>query len=275
MVDELQILDEAVRAPEKLSAEQLDSLANLVEQHPYFQTGHILYAKCLKNAGDARFDEQLSLTAIHTNNRDLLYDLISIPAPTVKKHIVQETTTSEVQPATEDREVLEADAEKETQAKEEKLDVDYKAEEDLATLEQNYQAAAIANEFLSTDELEDPVKDIQISIETAPTPDKLSFNDWLKEYEEYPTETEMVVPVESSPTEVTPVEGTQAFYSPSRMAKQSVEENEEIVTETLAKIYVAQNHIDKAIWAYEVLSLKFPEKSAYFATQIKTLKDRN
>jgi len=45
-----------------------------------------------------------------------------------------------------------------------------------------------------------------------------------------------------------------------------------LVTETLAKIYAQQKHYQKAIEAYKNLSLKFPEKSTYFAGQIEKLK---
>lgn len=57
-----------------------------------------------------------------------------------------------------------------------------------------------------------------------------------------------------------------SFFSPARMGKMSLIEDETFVTETLAKIYEKQQDYKKAARAYARLGLKYPEKSTYFAT---------
>ena len=64
------------------------------------------------------------------------------------------------------------------------------------------------------------------------------------------------------------------FFSPTKKAKESLAENDDIITETLAKIYVLQKNYNKAIEAYEKLSLIYPEKNTFFANQINRIKDK-
>ncbi|MFM7079316.1 MAG: hypothetical protein ACKOYC_05950 [Bacteroidota bacterium] len=65
------------------------------------------------------------------------------------------------------------------------------------------------------------------------------------------------------------------FYSPGNMARKSAQEHEDLISETLARIYAQQGRFDKAIVTYERLSLKLPEKKAYFASLIENLKSKN
>lgn len=115
----------------------------------------------------------------------------------------------------------------------------------------------------------------------------LSFAQWLKEVnrlalrQDTPTEEELKEEtkneafslidkfIQNAPR-ITP-QRTE-FYNPVNMAKKSVTEDTEMVTETLARIYEKQGNIPKAIRAYQKLSLKYPEKSLYFASLIENLK---
>jgi hypothetical protein len=57
-------------------------------------------------------------------------------------------------------------------------------------------------------------------------------------------------------------------------ARKSAEDPNDLVSETLASIYTEQMLFHKAIDTYQKLSLKFPEKKAYFADQISELQKK-
>ena len=61
------------------------------------------------------------------------------------------------------------------------------------------------------------------------------------------------------------------FFKPINVAKESLIENESLITPTLAMVYLEQGHYDKAILAYKKLCLKYPEKNSLFANQIKLI----
>ena len=105
-----------------------------------------------------------------------------------------------------------------------------------------------------------------------------SFAEWLaltktKKIERTEEKEEKLIDkfIETEPKINTPKR--EEFFSSEQSAKESLIENDEIVTETLARVYLEQAHYDKAIAAYEKLSLKFPQKSSFFATQIKLIYD--
>jgi hypothetical protein len=63
------------------------------------------------------------------------------------------------------------------------------------------------------------------------------------------------------------------MYNPVTKAKESVEENDDLVSETLVKIYVQQGMYRKAVKSLEKLGEKYPEKKTYFASQIIKIRE--
>ena len=122
------------------------------------------------------------------------------------------------------------------------------------------------------------------------TEEKHSFSEWLKLSQAKPIEREektfkqnqslndKLSLIEQFVAKDKPKPKKEDFFSPSKQAKKSVEDKMTFVTETLARVYLEQEHYDKAKLAYQQLSLKYPKKSSFFAGQIelidKLLKDK-
>ena len=107
-----------------------------------------------------------------------------------------------------------------------------------------------------------------------------SFSDWLSSLpseqertERKKEQIELVDQFLKEPPRFQPKKGETAEQTPN-IASESVQERSEFMTETLAKLYIEQGHVEKAIEAYDILRLRFPEKSSFFAGRIRALKQQ-
>ena len=64
----------------------------------------------------------------------------------------------------------------------------------------------------------------------------------------------------------------QIPYKSEDLSEKSWIATDELMTETLAKVFVKQKKYDKALEAYQILGLKYPEKNSFFALRIKEIK---
>lgn len=129
---------------------------------------------------------------------------------------------------------------------------------------------------------------------TTPTKEKEALTiESQEEIIEQPTKEEVIIEIEEKP--ITPPKKSFDFFADSTEAflkslsnkkqkknkstsnhlddsvKESVTENEEVISETLADLLALQGKKDKAIKMYKALSLKFPEKNLFFAEKIEEL----
>jgi len=132
----------------------------------------------------------------------------------------------------------------------------------------------IEEKILLDEETESPSEErdqIQVVEPTTAVQPK-SFTDWLKMGQMIDEGKEEQEEEEKKPTFYHFEKPKKEFYSPAKKAKESVSENAMPVSETLAQIFALQGNINKAIQVYEQLSLSFPEKKSFFASQIRNLK---
>lgn len=111
---------------------------------------------------------------------------------------------------------------------------------------------------------------VELSGRPQPKP-KSSFKSWVKQFQPahvQPHIDELMENVKPAPRKRKKKSRIVSF------AEQSLRENEELVSETLAELLVQQERYEKAVRMYRRLILIFPEKSSYFAKIIEDLQKR-
>jgi len=226
--------------PESIDIQDVSMLETLVKEYPYFSVAQVLLAVGMMRENHEKAQQQLQKAAAMAPNRNVLRKLCTqlpdeyVPQP-VENEVIPEKTIL----------IPEIDL--------------GGTPEDL-----NREMALLEEKKKSLDELKAIIENKIAELEkqkktTKKTEKKLSKAEIIDKF------------IAENPSISRP---KQEFFNPISAAQESVIDQENIVSETLAMIYEKQGYYEKAISIYEKLKLKYPEKSIIFAGQIKTLKDK-
>ncbi|MFA5620289.1 MAG: hypothetical protein WDA08_08300 [Weeksellaceae bacterium] len=231
---------------------QLSDVALLqdeIDKYPYFSTLRILLLFGLKEFDHTTYQEELKKTSIYSPSRAALYHYLHKEK---KASETEFTTTPEI---SSDENISEETKMHPT----EKFDENF-----VETLE---------NEIEETEN-----KPIE---KKEPLPSQMTFSEWLalsnsdSEPEKTPSEREIKYRlidefIEKSP-KISPIEKPRFDSQPVKT--EPTPEYSDLMTETLAQIYTEQKKHEKAIRAYRILALKYPEKSDLFHDKIRQLEE--
>ena len=261
-----------INQPETLKGAAVDDVKSLTEKYPYFAIGQALLAIAYQNENSNEYEQQLRLAASIVPNREKLrlFSLIAkrrLETPVEVPQLPDEykpkerffTAVETINPAEEAndssiiREKVFIIPEIDLSGTQEELSAE------MALLEEKRKSLdelkAIIAARLKAMEEEKKQKE-----EGKAAPKKLSRKELIDKF------------IVENPSISRP---KAEFYNPISVAQNSITDQENIVSETLAQIYAKQGYMEKAISIYEKLCLKYPEKSVYFAAQIEELRKLN
>ena len=282
--------------------QMIGEVSELISIFPYFQSAYVLLLKGLQNTADVRFENQLRTSAMHIANREVLYYFLKKEPVTGKEsrepepvERTQENENTDTQQVVIESAKNSADLISEIEKNSagnisaDKLK-DYSI---MVTAESGGKDSdatiMIINE--ESGEIEervtymDPgfsVQEDEDLLELDPERDKLSVSDMSQEQTDQKTKTEPASVKQLQSELIDKFIIANPRIEPVReksdtpvidISKPFVERQEGFVTETLARIYIRQGYYSRAIDIYERLSLKFPEKSSYFAALIEEVKE--
>ena len=103
--------------------------------------------------------------------------------------------------------------------------------------------------------------------------EKYTFLDWFDKINESKSSLNSKIDIIDNFIKNSPKISIDKKYIPTSEFKIDTNLKDDLITETLAKIYISQEKYNKAIKAYKILSLKYPKKSSFFADQIERIKN--
>ena len=247
-----------INNPAAVEPKSIGDIKELVDFFPYFQSAHLLLLKVLNDTSDVKFSGQLLSSSVHIADREVLYYLLNTEQ-VAKTDLPEQVISEEI-------------AAKGTSKDDQDFELDTSATDfqPVASLNTEEAVTVSATELLDFEYVPDVV-------EGAVSTD-LKINNLPDGH----------LPGERKEEEISQADLINRFIlanpriEPSRekiehpitdVTITQPEEKQSFITETLARIYINQEYYSRAIDIYEKLSLKFPEKSSYFASQIEKVKE--
>ncbi|MBT4840574.1 MAG: hypothetical protein HON93_07555, partial [Flavobacteriaceae bacterium] len=227
----------------------------------------------LKNANSFKYNAALKKHAAYTSDRSWLFEIITQEAfnsSTKVKEAPQTSLSNETDQAKQGTEPSEI-----TTITQKDTEEDYTKQ----TSDKKNDSQQAKEASFSSIELGKPLE--------FNKNDRYSFEEWLqlsaKNSVENKTETS-IVKTSVTPKKAAKMAQINAFIATNPKMSTPLTNPEEItikdaqkinkealMTETLARVYLEQKKYKKALQAYKILSLKYPEKNSFFASQIKVV----
>jgi tetratricopeptide (TPR) repeat protein len=270
----------------KLMPEQ--DASSLVKEFPYCQSGQLLLALQMNFSNHLLFEQQLKKSAVYSSDRKRLFELINSPTAQQEKEVVvapiEAVKLEEKTPVIEEISTTEEPIPVEVKPTEEPIkDLELEYLNELISSSYTYELEGLEKLEVGSQKTEEALP-IEEEEEQLDENTELTFTDWLKKVqkggltsvtEEKPEKQHKFDLIDKFIQEDPKIKPKKTeFYSPINMARLSVVDDSELVSETLALIQVEQGNYQEAIKTYQKLSLKNPEKRTYFANQIKILNQK-
>jgi hypothetical protein len=238
-----------------MSPEAGDYFGSILKKYPYFSAAQVLFLKNLKVSESKSFEEHLYRCAALLPDRRQLFYILN---PLVKSSTKETSSKLDVSASNEsESSFVLIEGIQNTNGS--LIDISDQTK-DFETPISGYELLEIGdqdNNDVNSNSLEKNINSLEALENDSAKPESLTNNDLIEKF------------IKSSPKlkppKIMPVEQED-------ISLKSLSEPEDLITEPIAKIYLSQGLTDKAISIYEKLSLKYPEKSSYFAAQIQEIK---
>lgn len=295
----------------QVTNEDIKSLNELRKKYPFFQTPYVIVAKALKDRDHPKTDAFIKKAAIYSPNRSYLKKIIMgeisfkeeeevAPEATIKAEVKPEvvkevpppSVVAEVPATAEVSEAVEVSKEApvaETEVKAEPVEKPTQAPPSLSKPEMQIEATIDEKEIPSEEELSEQSKEIsQLEKDLAEIRARKQKLARMLEGQEVEAKVKAEAAKDPNKSQVELIEkfikNEPRFenkkgdldgkeYVQEDLAAKHLKHKDEFITETLAKLLTKQQKYNRAVDIYEKLSLKFPEKRTYFASQIQKIKE--